>query len=118
MHEEIFGPILPVIPYDSVDEVIEQINAGDRPLGLYVYGTDLATIDHILTETSSGGSAVNACAVQAALKALAFGGVGNSGMGRHHGEEGFREFSNQRGVAVRGAAPTVESLVAPTSDAA
>ena len=111
MREEIFGPILPVIPYDSISDVIDEINDGDRPLGIYVYGTDLATIDHILTETSSGGSAVNACAVQAALKALAFGGVGTSGMGRHHGEEGFREFSNQRGVAVRGAAPGVETMV-------
>ena len=118
MQEEIFGPILPVIPYDSIEELIEEINAADRPLGLYVYGTDLAEIDHILTETSSGGSAVNACAVQAALKALAFGGVGTSGMGRHHGEEGFREFSTQRGVAVRGAAPTVEAMVAPESAAA
>ncbi len=118
MQEEIFGPILPVIPYDSVEEVIDQINAGDRPLGLYVYGKDLATIDHILTETSSGGSAINASAVQAALKALAFGGVGTSGMGRHHGEEGFREFSNQRGIAVRGAAPQVDALVAPVGASA
>ncbi len=112
MREEIFGPILPVIPYDSIEDVIATINAGDRPLGLYVYGTDLETIDHVLTETSSGGSAVNACAVQAALKALAFGGVGASGMGRHHGEEGFREFSNQRGVAVRGAGPQLDTMVA------
>ncbi len=112
MQEEIFGPLLPVIPYDSIAEVIGEINDGERPLGIYVYGTDLETIDHILTETSSGGSAVNACAVQAALKALAFGGVGTSGMGRHHGEEGFREFSNQRGVAVRGAAPNLNAMVA------
>lgn len=118
MQEEIFGPILPVIPYDSIEEVIATINAGDRPLGLYVYGTDLEAIDHILTETSSGGSAVNACAVQAALKALAFGGVGTSGMGRHHGEEGFREFSNQRGIAVRGAGPQLDQMIATATGAA
>jgi coniferyl-aldehyde dehydrogenase len=111
MQEEIFGPILPIIPYDSIEEAIERINAGDRPLGLYVYGNDQSTIDHVLAATSSGGSAVNACAVQAALKALAFGGVGASGMGLHHGEEGFREFSNQRGIAVRGAAPQLDALV-------
>ena len=102
MKEEIFGPILPVIPYDDVDGVIEQINAGERPLGVYVFGTDVQAIDRIMGETLSGGGAVNAAAIQAGLKSLPFGGVGNSGMGRHHGEEGFREFSNQRGIVVRG----------------
>ena len=113
MQEEIFGPIMPVIPYDEVEQVIERINASDSPLGVYVYGDDVATIDHILSETSSGGGAVNACAIQAGLKALAFGGVGMSGMGRHHGEEGFREFSNQRGIVVRGEGPLFDAFVSP-----
>ena len=117
MQEEIFGPLLPVIPYDSVDEVIERINAGDRPLGVYVFGDDVATIEHVLGETLSGGGAVNACAIQAGLKALAFGGVGMSGMGRHHGEEGFREFSNQRGLVVRGEGPHFDAFVSPQSAA-
>ena len=112
MREEIFGPILPVIPYDEVDEVIEQISHGDSPLGVYVFGDDVAAIDRIFTETLSGGGAVNACAIQAGLKALAFGGVGMSGMGRHHGEAGFREFSNQRGIVVRGEGPHFDAFVA------
>ena len=70
MQEEIFGPILPVIPYDDTESVIERINASDRPLGVYVFGDDVATIDHILSETISGGAAVNAAAIQAGLKAL------------------------------------------------
>ena len=110
MREEIFGPILPVVPYDHVDEVIGQINQGDSPLGVYVFGDEGATIDRILGETLSGGGAVNACAIQAGLKALAFGGVGMSGMGRHHGEAGFREFSNQRGMVVRGEGPQFDAL--------
>ncbi len=112
MTEEIFGPILPVIPYDEVDEVIEQINAGERPLGVYIFGTDVALIDRVMGETLSGGGAVNAAAIQAGLKSLPFGGVGNSGMGRHHGEEGFREFSNQRGIVVRGEGEHFDHYVA------
>jgi coniferyl-aldehyde dehydrogenase len=118
MQEEIFGPIMPVIPYDEVEQVIERINASDSPLGVYVYGDDVATIDHILGETSSGGAAINACAIQAGLKALAFGGVGMSGMGRHHGEEGFREFSNQRGIVVRGEGPLFDAFVSPSQSSA
>ena len=118
MREEIFGPILPVIPYDEIDEVIERINAGDRPLGVYVMGNDVPGIDHVLTETVSGGAAVNAAAIQAGLKDLGFGGVGMSGMGRHHGIDGFREFSNQRGVVVRGEGPHFDAFVSPAQSAA
>lgn len=118
MQEEIFGPILPVVVYDELDEAIERINAGERPLGLYVFSQDAAVTERILSETISGGAAVNACAVQGALPSLAFGGVGMSGMGRHHGAEGFREFSNQRGVVVRGAGDMIELFYAPYTKAA
>ncbi len=118
MQEEIFGPIIPVIPYDEVEQVIERINTGDRPLGVYVMGDDVSAIDRVLSETVSGGAAVNAAAVQAGLKALGFGGVGMSGMGRHHGEDGFREFSNQRGVVVRGQGPHFDAFVSPAHSAA
>ena len=118
MQEEIFGPIIPVIPYDSVEDVIDRINAGDRPLGVYVMGDDVPAIDRVLNETVSGGAAVNAAAIQAGLKALGFGGVGMSGMGRHHGEDGFREFSNQRGVVVRGEGPHFDAFVSPAHSAA
>ncbi len=118
MQEEIFGPILPVVPYDNIDEVIECINAKDHPLGVYVMGTDVPVIERVLGETVSGGVAVNAAAVQAGLKALGFGGIGMSGMGRHHGIDGFREFSNQRGFVVRGEGPHFDAFVSPTQNAA
>ena len=118
MQEEIFGPIIPIVPYDDVEDVIARINDGDRPLGVYVFGDDVAVIDHILSETVSGGAAVNAAAIQAGLKALGFGGVGMSGMGRHHGEDGFREFSNERGVVVRGEGPSFDALVAAAKNPA
>ncbi len=117
MQEEIFGPILPVVPYDDVDSAIAMINAGERPLGLYVFGDDQASTDHVLGQVVSGGAAVNTCAIQGALPSLAFGGVGMSGMGRHHGVEGFREFSNQRGVVVRGAGDHFDAFFAPYAKA-
>ena len=113
MQEEIFGPILPIVPYDDIDAAIALINDGDRPLGLYVFGDDAAITDRVLGNVTSGGAAVNACAAQGALPSLPFGGVGTSGMGRHHGLEGFREFSNPRGVFVRGTGDHFDAFCAP-----
>jgi coniferyl-aldehyde dehydrogenase len=118
MKEEVFGPILPVIPYDKLDDAIAMINAGDRPLGLYVFGDDPTVTDAVLAATTSGGAAVNVCAAQGALPSLAFGGVGTSGMGRHHGVDGFREFSNPRGVVVRGTGDLIDAFFAPYGQAA
>ena len=118
MKEEIFGPILPIIPYDDIDDMLAVINAGERPLGLYVLGDDEAQVEHVLAGTTSGGAAVNLCAVQGALPSLGFGGSGASGMGRHHGVEGFREFSNPRGVVVRGQGDQVDAFFAPYAKAA
>ena len=81
-------------------------------------GEDPAQIEHVLASTHSGGAAVNTCAVQGALPSLAFGGVGMSGLGRHHGVEGFREFSNQRGVVVRGDDNQIDAFFAPYAKAA
>ena len=118
MREEVFGPILPVVAYDELNAAIASINAGERPLGLYIFGDDQATTDHVLDHTSSGGVAVNTCAMQSALPSMGFGGSGNSGMGRHHGIEGFREFSNPRGVFVRGEGDLIETFYPPYSKAA
>ncbi|KAK5061469.1 hypothetical protein LTR84_008013 [Exophiala bonariae] len=101
MQDEIFGPILPIIPYDDIDAAVEEINAGERPLGLYVFGDDIDAANKIIDNTNSGGAAINCAALQGALPSLPFGGSGNSGMGRHHGVEGFRSFSNPRGVFTR-----------------
>ncbi|BDE11502.1 MULTISPECIES: aldehyde dehydrogenase family protein [Mycobacterium] len=113
MREEIFGPILPVKPYDDIAEAIDYINRGERPLGLYVFGHDEAATQDVLVRTVSGGACVNACGLQGALAPLGFGGVGSSGMGRHHGIDGFREFSNARGVVVRGEGGVMEAFLPP-----
>ena len=113
MREEIFGPILPVVSYDSIDQAIAQINAGERPLALYVFAQDEELAEKVLRETVSGGACVNACATHGALPSLAFGGVGQSGSGRHHGVEGFQEFSNPRGVFVRGEGDLLDAFTPP-----
>ena len=118
MQEEIFGPILPIVPYDDLDVAVEAINAGERPLGLYVFGDDEAATQRVLDATSSGGAAVNTCALQSALPSLGFGGSGMSGMGRHHGEAGFQEFSNPRGVFVRGEGDVIAAFYPPYATAA
>jgi coniferyl-aldehyde dehydrogenase len=101
MQEEIFGPVLPIIPYKKLEDAIDEVNDGERPLGLYVFSDDIAAANEIIDNTNSGGAAINCAAMQGALPSLGFGGSGNSGMGRHHGIEGFREFSNPKGVFTR-----------------
>src|SRR4051794_30364681 len=113
MKEEIFGPILPVKPYDELDEAVDHVNAGERPLALYVFSKDEKVADDVLRRTTSGGACVNAAAVHGALPSLPFGGIGQSGSGRHHGLEGFREFSNLRAVFVRGEGDLIEAFAPP-----
>ncbi|MGE4323340.1 MAG: aldehyde dehydrogenase family protein [Sphingobium sp.] len=102
MTDEIFGPVMPVIPYDDIDQAIDWINGLERPLCINVYGEDEGEIDKVVGNTFSGGVTVNGAALSGACTSLGFGGIGQSGMGRHHGVEGFREFSNNRAVFVRG----------------
>jgi coniferyl-aldehyde dehydrogenase len=113
MREEIFGPVLPVKPYDTLDEAIDYVNAGERPLGLYVFARDGALAEDVLRRTTSGGACVNCAAVHGALASLPFGGIGQSGSGRHHGSDGFREFSNLRAVFVRGEGDLIEAFAPP-----
>ena len=113
MREEIFGPVLPVKPYDELDDAVEHVNAGERPLALYVFSKDEGVADDVLRRTTSGGACVNAAAVHGALPSLPFGGIGQSGSGRHHGIEGFREFSNPRAVFVRGEGDLIEAFAPP-----
>ena len=113
MREEIFGPVLPLKPYDDLDEAIAYVNAGERPLALYIFGKDEAVIEDALARTTSGGACVNTAAVHGALPSLPFGGIGQSGSGRHHGLEGFREFSNLRGIFIRGEDDLIEAFMPP-----
>ncbi|CAN1537638.1 PutA NAD-dependent aldehyde dehydrogenases [Burkholderiaceae bacterium] len=98
MEEEIFGPLLPVISYSSLDEVIAHINEGPKPLALYIYSRSNAHIDKVLTQTVSGGACVNHALMQFLQGNLPFGGINNSGIGNAHGHYGFKAFSHERGV--------------------
>jgi coniferyl-aldehyde dehydrogenase len=98
MKNEIFGPLLPVKTYRSIDEVIAYVNAHPRPLALYYFGSDRTESARVLAETTSGGACVNEVIVHAMQENLPFGGCGNSGMGAYHGEQGFRTFSHSKAV--------------------
>lgn len=98
MQEEIFGPILPVLEVGSIEEVIAQVNGQPNPLGLYVFAEDAAVAERILSATRSGDAVINDCMLQPLVRELPFGGVGLSGMGKYHGEWGFRAYTNARGI--------------------
>ena len=98
MQEEIFGPLLPVIGFRDLDEVIARINDGPKPLALYIWGRDDANIRKVMQQTSSGGACINHCVVQFLHGNLPFGGVNNSGIGSAHGHFGFKAFSHERAV--------------------
>ena len=98
MHEEIFGPLLPIISFSHVDDVIARINAAPKPLALYVYSRTDKTIDRILQNTASGGACVNHALVHFLHGRLPFGGVNNSGIGNAHGHYGFKTFSHEKAV--------------------
>jgi coniferyl-aldehyde dehydrogenase len=98
MQEEIFGPVLPVKTYSGIDEAIAYVNKGERPLGLYYFGSDEAEREKVLASTTSGGVTVNDVIFHVAQENLPFGGVGPSGMGSYHGVDGFREFSHAKSI--------------------
>ncbi len=98
MQEEIFGPVMPVKPYDQVDDSISYINDHDRPLGLYYFGTDDNEEERVLSHTTSGGVTVNDVIMHISQEDLPFGGVGPSGMGSYHGFDGFKTFSHAKAV--------------------
>ncbi|MFZ2507331.1 MAG: coniferyl aldehyde dehydrogenase [Steroidobacteraceae bacterium] len=98
MQEEIFGPLLPVISYGSIDDAIAYVNARPRPLALYYFGERGEILDRVLTETVSGGVTVNNTAFHVLQEDLPFGGVGQSGMGHYHGKSGFDSFSKLKPV--------------------
>ena len=98
MQEEIFGPVLPVKTYRTIDDAIAYVNANDRPLGLYYFGDDTEEREKVLDRTISGGVTVNDVVFHVSMEDLPFGGVGPSGMGSYHGVEGFREFSHARSI--------------------
>jgi coniferyl-aldehyde dehydrogenase len=98
MQREIFGPILPLRPYHTLDDVIATINDGDRPLAVYPFSKDEVFVQRVLDQVMSGGVSVNDALFHVAQHDLPFGGVGHSGMGHYHGREGFETFSKLRPV--------------------
>jgi coniferyl-aldehyde dehydrogenase len=114
---EVFGPVLPVLTYENFDDVERRIQAGERPLGVYIFSTQTALIERLQRNTTSGGFVANGAALQGAQENLGFGGVGKSGMGRHHGIEGFREFSNPRGCVEVADDASLAPLMSPHDEA-
>jgi aldehyde dehydrogenase (NAD+) len=98
MTEEIFGPVLPVYSYTSLDEPIEMINSKEKPLALYIYSKNQSNIDRIMANTRAGGTCINHSVMHFFQNNLPFGGSNNSGIGKGHGFFGFEAFSNPRGV--------------------
>ncbi len=113
MQQEIFGPILPIVSYRTIEEAIEYVNRGDRPLAMYLFDRDRKRRDYILRRTASGGVTINDTLLHIAQDELPFGGVGASGMGRYHGVEGFKTFSQQRSVFTRGRLSATPLLYPP-----
>ncbi len=98
MREEIFGPLLPLVPYDTLDEAIAYVGAHPHPLALYLFEHDQPSVDRVLAHTQAGGVSINDTLYHIAQHDLPFGGVGGSGMGGYHGEAGFRTFSHMKPV--------------------
>ena len=98
MQDEIFGPILPIVPYGSLDEAVHYINDRPRPLALYFFGYDRQQQQHVVDNTHSGGMCINDALMHVAQDDLPFGGIGDSGMGHYHGKEGFLTFSHHRAI--------------------
>jgi aldehyde dehydrogenase (NAD+) len=112
MQEEIFGPLLPIIEYRTINDVIDRINEDPKPLGLYIWSRNQRTIDSIVDNTSAGGTCINHVAAHFLHHDLPFGGVNNSGIGSYHGEWGIRAFSHERAF-VRTRINTVSWLFPP-----
>ncbi|MET0400760.1 MAG: aldehyde dehydrogenase family protein, partial [Cystobacter sp.] len=118
MEEEIFGPVLPVLTYQSLDEAVRHIREGSKPLALYIFSEDQAVVERLLADTSAGGTCVNTVVMHLANAELPFGGVGESGQGNYHGEFGFRTFSHERAVLHQGPLFLLKNFFPPYTDKA
>ena len=99
MKEEIFGPVLPILTFDSLEHAIETVNTHEKPLALYIYAEDKAVIRQVTSRCAFGGGCVNDCIIHLATSSMGFGGVGESGMGAYHGKTGFDTFSHHKSIA-------------------
>ncbi|CAH1785947.1 unnamed protein product [Owenia fusiformis] len=101
MQEEIFGPVLPIMPVQNEQEAINFINSREKPLAMYVFANDKKVAERMINATSSGSCVVNDCLVQGALETLPFGGVGHSGIGAYHGKFSFETFTHKRACMMK-----------------
>jgi coniferyl-aldehyde dehydrogenase len=118
LSEEIFGPVLPIVPYRNLDEAISFVTSRDRPLALYCFTSNRENRRRVLDGTLSGGVTLNGTLLHVAQESLPFGGVGPSGIGAYHGQEGFKRFSHARGVFKVGPINVFEKLGPPWGKAA
>jgi coniferyl-aldehyde dehydrogenase len=101
MQEELFGPILPVLPYDSIEEALSFVASRPRPLALYLFTYDKTLQERVMTRTHAGSMAINEALLQVGIDDLPFGGIGPSGMGQYHGHEGFLTMSKAKSVLIK-----------------
>lgn len=113
MREEIFGPLLPVLSYDDPEEVVKHISSGEKPLALYIYSNKNSRIEFFLSQTRAGGTCINNNDMHFLQPYLPFGGDNNSGIGKAHGEWGFKAFSNERSVYRQHLPSVLEKLMPP-----
>ncbi|MEE3065830.1 MAG: aldehyde dehydrogenase family protein, partial [Actinomycetota bacterium] len=113
MTSEIFGPILPIISVQSLDDAIRFVNARPKPLSAYLFTKTRAVRERVIAEVPAGGMLVNHLAFQVTTAKLPFGGVGASGMGAYHGRWGFEEFSHRKTVLTKPTRPDVSSMIYP-----
>ncbi len=116
MQEEIFGPLLPVLTYETLDEAIDFVNDRDKPLALYIFTSDSKVKEAVLERTSSGGVCVNQTLLHNAIPDLPFGGVGPSGMGAYHGRAGFETFTHRKSIYSRTTLVDPDLLYPPYTD--
>ena len=115
MREEIFGPVLPVLTFDDIQEALDFVNARPRPLALYLFSQDRAVRELFLRRASFGGGCVNDTIIHLATSRMPFGGVGNSGMGCYHGRDSFDTFSHRKSVVEKSVLVDLPVRYAPYS---
>ncbi|HEX3784239.1 MAG TPA: aldehyde dehydrogenase family protein [Pseudonocardiaceae bacterium] len=115
MRNEIFGPILPIIDVDSLDDAIKRVNAGEKPLAAYIFSNDKAEQQRVFTEIPSGGAVANHIAMHVLAPQLPFGGVGASGTGAYHGKWGYEAFSHRKATLIMRTRPDLKMIYPPYS---
>lgn len=113
MREEIFGPVLPVVTVDSLDDAIAHVRAGEKPLAVYLFSSSRAVEKRVLAELSNGATVINHLVLQVLTPGLPFGGVGSSGMGAYHGRWGFDTFSHRKAVLRKPVRPDPKLMYPP-----